>query len=94
MLVSDVLWALVGGTAVGVAGAALSPGRHDDFPLWLTILAGIGGVVLGNVVYVNIWSPTTPGVDWVRHGWQLAVAAVTVAAAVTAVEVHRRGRRH
>ena len=93
MLVSDLLWALVGGTAVGVLGAVLSPGDHDDFPLWLTILGGIGGVLLGNLVYISIWSPTTPGVDWIRHAWQLAAAALVVAAVVTGVEHHRPRRR-
>ncbi|WP_227465457.1 hypothetical protein [Nocardioides dongkuii] len=90
MLVGDLLWALVGGTVVGFLGKWLAPGDRDDVPLWITILCGVGGVLLGNVVYTSIFSATTPGLDWWRHAWQIATAALLVAAAATLTGRRRR----
>jgi uncharacterized membrane protein YeaQ/YmgE (transglycosylase-associated protein family) len=82
-VVSTWLWALVGGTVVGVLGKLLAPGR-DRVPLWVTVLCGIGGMMAGDWLYDLFFRPSTPGVDWWRHGWQVAAAAVivTVVAAV------------
>ena len=83
MLVSDLLWALVGGAAVGILGKWLAPGDQDEVPLWVTVLCGVGGVFIGNAVYINVWEPTTPGFDWWRHVWQVAVAAILVIGAAS-----------
>ena len=82
-MVSTWLWALVGGTVVGVLGKLLARGR-DRVPLWVTVLCGIGGMMAGDWLYDLFFRPSTPGVDWWRHGWQVAAAAVivTVVAAV------------
>jgi uncharacterized membrane protein YeaQ/YmgE (transglycosylase-associated protein family) len=82
-VVSTWLWALVGGTVVGVLGKLLAPGRAR-VPLWVTVLCGIGGMMAGDWLYDLFFRPSTPGVDWWRHGWQVAAAAVivTVVAAV------------
>ena len=91
MDVTTILWALIGGTVVGFLGKWFAPGKRD-IPLWLTILCGIGGVFLGNLLYVDVFNfdPTTPRVDWWRHIWQIAVAAVLVVAAA-ALTGRRRG---
>jgi uncharacterized membrane protein YeaQ/YmgE (transglycosylase-associated protein family) len=78
---ATILWALIGGTVVGFLGKWLAPGKRE-VPLWLTILCGIGGVLLGNYLYVAVldFDPATPRVDWWRHIWQIAAAAVLVVA--------------
>jgi uncharacterized membrane protein YeaQ/YmgE (transglycosylase-associated protein family) len=83
MDLSDILVALIGGTFIGVLGKWVAPSGRDDIPLWLTIICGIGGVVLGTYVYSQIWDPSTSGIDWWRHVWQIAVAAVLVVIAAT-----------
>ena len=82
MSVGTILWALIGGTIVGFLGKWLAPGKRD-IPLWLTILCGIGGVLLGNFLYVEVlgFRENTFGLDWWRHIWQIGVAAVLVVAA-------------
>ncbi|WP_206422573.1 hypothetical protein [Nocardioides pantholopis] len=90
MLVSDLLWALLGGSGIALLGTWALPGHGDDAPLWLTVLCGIGGVVLGNLAYVSIFEPTTPGPDWWRHAWQVAGAVALVAAADLALVRRRR----
>jgi len=85
MDLSDILVALIGGTIIGLLAKWLAPSGRDDIPLWLTIICGIGGVVLGTFLYSQFWNPSTNGIDWWRHLWQVAVAAalVTMAAALT-----------
>ena len=80
MEVGDILMALIGGTIVGLLGKAVAPGDRDKIPLWLTILCGIGGVMLGTWLYTDVagFNATTSGIDWWRHIWQIAAAAVLV----------------
>jgi uncharacterized membrane protein YeaQ/YmgE (transglycosylase-associated protein family) len=84
-MVGAILWALIGGTIIGFLGKWVAPGDRDHTPLWLTIACGIGGVLIGNFIYGSIWNSDTNGIDWWRHIWQVAVAAVLVmgAASVT-----------
>jgi len=82
MDVGTILWALIGGTIVGFLGKWFAPGKRD-IPLWLTILCGIGGVLVGNFLYVDVFNfrENTFGLDWWRHIWQIVVAAVLVVTA-------------
>ena len=89
MGVGDLLVALVGGTVVGLLGKWLAPHGRDDVPLWLTVLCGIAGVVLGTYLYGLVFDVGTTGFDWWRHAWQVVVAAVLV----VAVSTLRGGRR-
>lgn len=85
-----ILMALIGGTIIGLLGKFVAPGDRDNIPLWLTILCGIGGVLLGTWLYSLFFDPETSGIDWWRHVWQVAVAAVLVmvAAGVTGRSRH------
>lgn len=78
-MVGTVLWALIGGTVIGFLGKTFAPGKRD-IALWLTILCGIGGVLLGNWLYVDVFDfrENTARIDWWRHIWQVAVAAILV----------------
>jgi uncharacterized membrane protein YeaQ/YmgE (transglycosylase-associated protein family) len=82
MGVGTILWALIGGAVVGLLGKWVAPGDRD-IPLWATVLCGVGGVFLGNWLYVDVFSfnSRTGGLDWWRHIWQIAVAAILVVAA-------------
>jgi uncharacterized membrane protein YeaQ/YmgE (transglycosylase-associated protein family) len=61
-----------------------SPGDKDNIPIWLAILCGIGGVILGWFVYTAFGgSGDTRGIDWVRWIVAILVAAVLVVAAST-----------
>ncbi|GAA4077790.1 GlsB/YeaQ/YmgE family stress response membrane protein [Nocardioides kongjuensis] len=90
---------IVGGAIIGVIGKAVAPGDRTKFPFWLTVLCGIVGMLVGSFLYWGIaghdngsfdgheatWDNATNGIDWMRHLWQVVVAAVAVivAAAVT-----------
>jgi uncharacterized membrane protein YeaQ/YmgE (transglycosylase-associated protein family) len=80
MELSDILVALIGGTLVGLVGKWFVPAGKENVPLWLTIVCGIAGVLIGTFLYGLVYDPTTPGIDWWRHVWQVAVAVAFVIA--------------
>jgi uncharacterized membrane protein YeaQ/YmgE (transglycosylase-associated protein family) len=89
-MVGTILWALIGGAIIGLLGKWIAPGDRD-IPLWATVLCGVGGIFLGNWLYVDVFGfrASTSRVDWWRHVGQVAVAAILVVAAASAL-----GRRN
>lgn len=74
---------LIAGIILGVLGRLLAPGEQK-IPFWLTIVAGIVGALVGNVVAGLLGVDETGGFDWWRHIFQViaAVIAVTLAASI------------
>ncbi|WP_326700531.1 GlsB/YeaQ/YmgE family stress response membrane protein [Streptomyces sp. NBC_01754] len=72
------LWAIIAGLIIGLLAKLVVPGRQP-IPLWLTILVGIVGALVGNALAVAVGVRDTAGVDWIRHIFQVGVAAVLVA---------------
>jgi uncharacterized membrane protein YeaQ/YmgE (transglycosylase-associated protein family) len=74
---------LIAGIILGVLGRLLAPGEQK-IPFWLTIVAGIVGALVGNVVAGLLGVDETGGFDWWRHIFQViaAVIAVTLAASL------------
>lgn len=98
----DIIGIILGGIIIGLLGKFVAPGNRDNIPLKLTILCGIGGLLLGSwlcwVTGIGVsdkasFDPeflnTSPGVDWIRHTWQILTAAVLV---MVAAFVTGRGR--
>ncbi|MFE3601101.1 GlsB/YeaQ/YmgE family stress response membrane protein [Streptomyces sp. NPDC059096] len=85
------LWVIVVGLVLGLIAKAIIPGKQN-IPLWLTILCGILGSVLGNAVAGWLGVADTKGVDWTRHVLQL-IGAIIVVALVTKVWHSIRGER-
>ncbi|MEV5127287.1 GlsB/YeaQ/YmgE family stress response membrane protein [Streptomyces decoyicus] len=72
------LWAIIVGLVLGLIAKAIIPGKQQ-IPLWLTVIFGMLGSVLGNWVATGIGVADTKGIDWIRHLLQLAGAVVVVA---------------
>ncbi len=91
-MVGTILVALIGGAIIGFLGKTFAPGDRN-VPLWLTILCGIGGVFLGNWLYIDVldFRENTARIDWWRHAWQVAVAAILVV--VVTSGAGRRGKK-
>jgi uncharacterized membrane protein YeaQ/YmgE (transglycosylase-associated protein family) len=89
--VFQAIWIVVGGLIVGLIAKALVPGRQS-IPLWLTVLLGIVGALIGNFIAAAIGVRNTGGIDWIRHILQIGVA-VALVAIVAPMWMSRRSTR-
>jgi uncharacterized membrane protein YeaQ/YmgE (transglycosylase-associated protein family) len=87
----EIIGVIIAGFIIGLLGKWVAPGDRDNIPLWLTLLCGIGGVLIGYYIAAALGVEATSGIDWIRWIISIAVAAVLVvlAASVTG----RRGGR-
>lgn len=92
----EVLGVIVAGIIIGLLGKFVAPGDKDNIPIWLTVLCGIGGVLIGWFVYAAFGGGETDGVDWVRWIVAVIVAAVLVviASTVTGKNTSKRSKLH
>ena len=88
----EIIIVIVVGAVIGLLGKLIAPGDKDNIPIWLTVLCGIGGVILGWYVYTAFGGDGSKGVDWVRWIVAVLVAAVLVVIAST-VTGRNTGRR-
>ena len=71
---------LIAGEVLGFIGKAIAPGEHN-IPWWLTIVAGIVGAFIGNLLASWFGVRHTSGIDWWRHIFQIIAAVIAVMAA-------------
>lgn len=83
----DIIGVVIAGAIIGLLGKFVATGDKDNIPLWLTIVCGVGGVLLGWYVYEAFGGGVTSGVDWVR--W---IVAILVAAALVMIASTVTGR--
>ena len=79
----EILGVIVAGIIIGLLGKFVAPGDKDNTPLWMTVLCGIGGVLIGWYVYTAFGGNGSPGIDWVRWIVAIVIAAVLVVIAST-----------
>jgi len=72
------VFVIVMGIIIGLLGKFFAPGDRDNIPLWLTIVCGIGGVLIGYG-----WLGGTGGIDWLAFFVSIAIAAGLVMIAAT-----------
>ncbi|MFG2291526.1 GlsB/YeaQ/YmgE family stress response membrane protein [Streptomyces sp. NPDC048595] len=85
------LWAIIVGLVLGLIAKAIIPGKQQ-IPLWLTVIFGMLGSVLGNWLATGIGVNETGGIDWIRHLLQL-IGAVLVVGIGDRLWVSLRGRK-
>lgn len=81
----EIIGIVIAGIIIGLLGKLVAPGDKDNIPIWLTVLCGIGGVLIGLGIYQAAGGDGSPGIDWTRWIVSIACAAVLVmvASAVT-----------
>jgi uncharacterized membrane protein YeaQ/YmgE (transglycosylase-associated protein family) len=79
----SIIGILIAGIIIGLLGKFVAPGDKDNIPLWLTLLCGIGGVILGWYIYRAFGGNGSNGVDWTRWIVAILVSAVLVVIAST-----------
>lgn len=82
-MIMTILFYLIVGAIVGLLGKFLAPGDKDNIPLWLTVLCGIGGMILGGVIYSTFGGDGSAGLDWVQGIVAVVTALVLVVIAST-----------
>jgi len=73
----EFIWAIIAGLIIGVIARLLRPGKQD-IPLWLTVLIGMAGAIIGNLLASAFGVRDTAGIDWIRHILQIGVAIVLI----------------
>ncbi len=79
----DIILLIIAGLVIGLLGKFVAPGDKDNIPIWLTLLCGIGGVLLGSALNSALGWAGDNGVDWSMWIISILVAAVLVIAAST-----------
>lgn len=79
----DIVGIIIAGVIIGLLGKFVAPGDKDNIPLWLTLVCGIGGVLIGLVIYQAFGGDGSRGVDWTRWIVSIICAAVLVVIAST-----------
>ncbi|MEV8375583.1 GlsB/YeaQ/YmgE family stress response membrane protein [Kribbella sp. NPDC056861] len=81
----EIIGVIVAGIIIGLLGKFVAPGNRDNIPLWLTVVCGVGGVLIGYYLAAALGVDATKGIDWIRWIISIIVAAVlvVVAASVT-----------
>ena len=89
----EIIGLIVAGLIIGLLGKLVAPGARDNTPLWLTLLCGVGGVLIGYYVSGALGVAATPGIDWMRWIISIILAAVLVVAASTLTGRNNRAVR-
>lgn len=71
------------GFIVGLLGKWIAPGDKDNIPLWATLVCGVGGVIIGNIIYRAFGGNGSAGLDWTQGIVAVATAVVLVIIAST-----------
>ena len=82
--IGTIFFYLIVGTIVGVLCKFLAPGDKDNIPFWLVIVCGIGGMLLGDVIYRGFGGNGSGGLDWVQGMVTVLTAMVLVIVAAMA----------
>ncbi|WP_329560885.1 GlsB/YeaQ/YmgE family stress response membrane protein [Kitasatospora sp. NBC_01266] len=77
-VVFQIIWILIIGLVLGGLARLILRGPQA-IPLWLTVVLGALGALLGNAVAGWIGVRHTSGIDWIRHILQIGFAVLLVA---------------
>ena len=92
MTVTGIISALVVGLVIGALARLVVPGKQD-IPIWLTIVVGALGAIVGTALAQVVGVAVTPGIDWIELVLQVAVAAIGVAIVAGVYSRRRRIRQ-
>ncbi len=79
----EIIGLIIAGLIIGLLGKLVAPGDKDNVPIWLTLLCGVGGVLIGYVVSEALGVKDTNGIDWIRWAISIGLAAILVIIAST-----------
>src|SRR5215213_3334211 len=86
----DIIGVIIAGIIIGLLGKFFAPGDRDNIPLWLTVVCGIGGVLIGYYLAAALGVEATRGIDWIR--WIISIVVAAILVMIAASVTGRRGR--
>jgi uncharacterized membrane protein YeaQ/YmgE (transglycosylase-associated protein family) len=86
----DIIGVIIAGIIIGLLGKFFAPGDRDNIPFWLTIVCGVGGVLIGYYLAAALGVEATRGIDWIR--WIISIVVAAVLVMIAASVTGRRGR--
>jgi uncharacterized membrane protein YeaQ/YmgE (transglycosylase-associated protein family) len=89
-MLATIIGALILGVILGYLAKLILPGRQT-IPAWATIGAGVVAALIGGLIAEWLGVGDTPGIDWIRHLIQLALAVVAVSLVARAYSSRGRG---
>ena len=92
-MIIDIIVLIVLGTIIGFLGKLVAPGDKDNTPVWLTILCGIGGMILGGFIYQAFGGNGSRGLDWTQ-GIVAVVTALVLVMIASTVTGRNSNRNH
>ncbi len=87
----EVIGVIIAGIIIGLLGKFFAPSNRDNIPLWLTVLCGIGGVLIGYYLAALFGVEDTAGIDWIR--WIISIIVAVILVMIAAMLTARRGGR-
>jgi uncharacterized membrane protein YeaQ/YmgE (transglycosylase-associated protein family) len=87
----EIIGVIIAGIIIGLLGKFVAPGDRDNIPLWLTVICGIGGVLIGYYLAAALGVDETSGIDWIR--WIISIIVAAVLVVIAATVTGRRSRR-
>ena len=87
----EIIGIIIAGIIIGLLGKFVAPGDRDNIPLWLTVVCGIAGVLIGYYLAAALGVAATRGVDWIR--WIISIIVAAILVMLAAAATGRRSRR-
>ena len=85
------IWTIIAGVVVGLLGKLFAPGDKDNVPLWLVVVLGVVGVIVGRLIASGLGVAETAGGDWIK--WTIQIVLAVILVMIASVTLGRRGRR-
>lgn len=79
---------IIVGAIIGALGKFIAPGDKDNIPIWAVVLCGIGGILLGAVIYGAFGGDGSAGIDWTR--WIVAIITAVVLTMIASAILSKR----
>jgi uncharacterized membrane protein YeaQ/YmgE (transglycosylase-associated protein family) len=82
--VGTIIGTIIFGLIIGLLGKWVAPGNKDNIPIWLTLICGVGGALIGYWIWGLISDKgDTHGIDVWRWIISIIAAAILVVIAST-----------
>lgn len=76
-VIGTIIGGLVAGVIIGPLGRLVLPGKQN-ISIWMTIVVGAVGAIVGGFIAQALGVGETDGIDWIKLGIQVAVAALSI----------------